>query len=134
MPNAIYISEQYPNLPFDEDWDLLRMPPTQIPPIDVASQVDFILLVGTFGNPTWAGQLAGLLGRVIPEGPVLVIAFPVAIQSPATRFLERFGIGYGDLSSAEVEPVHPAFTDYFATSQSARWRSRSVPGIRCVQD
>jgi hypothetical protein len=97
MPNAIYISEQYPNLPFDEDWELLRMPPTQIPP-------------RTFGNPTWAGQLAGLLGRVIPEGPVLVIAFPVAIQSPATRFLERFGISYGGVSSAEVDPVHPAFT------------------------
>jgi hypothetical protein len=90
------------------------MPPTAIPPIDVARRVDFILLVGTFGNPTWAGQLAGLLGRVIPEGPVLVIGFPVAIQSPATRFLDRFGISYGGVPSAEVEPVHPAFTDYFA--------------------
>jgi hypothetical protein len=110
-----YFSEQYPNLVgFPDDWNIFRLGPNELPELDYARSADFFVLIGQFGNPTWAGQLAGLLGRVIPEGCVLIVAFPVVLDEAMIAFLDRLGVQHANAMPARVETVHPAFTDFFA--------------------
>lgn len=111
----IYISEQYPQLVgFPADWDMQRVEANQVPAIEAAREADFILLVGQFGNPTWAGQLSGLLNRVIPEGLVLILAFPAETESALALLLDQLGVRHENAMPERVAAVHPAFTDYFA--------------------
>ena len=114
----MYISEQQPNLgglPAGDEWEVARVEHNRVPTVEEARTSDFILLVGQFGNITWAGQFAGLLGRVLPEVPTLIVAFPVTIEAPLGLLLDRLGVRFGGVAQpTDVDTVHPAFAEYFA--------------------
>jgi hypothetical protein len=98
------------------DWNLTRYPHETVPPLEAVRSADFVLLVGQFTNTAWAEQLAGLLENVIPEGTVLIVAFPPQVAGALEPLLARLGVGYvpASISPVKVVTIHPAFTEYFA--------------------
>src|SRR5947209_772377 len=93
---VLFTSHELSNLPAStppiEGVELVGLSHETVPSLEQLREYDTLCIVGTFPSPERERQLAGTVRLALPEGLVVVVAYPQTLAGAAATFTEALGV------------------------------------------
>lgn len=123
---ALYTSHEIAGLPGSglpvEGVEFTELPADGVSTREQLAEYDALCLVGNFPNEARARQLAGVVRLALPDGLIVMLAYPTVLDEANRAFISRLGVApvAHTEQARQVTSPHPVFEAYFSVFGQSR--------------